>query len=231
MKSKTDYSDMSIGLNLSTSLTTWDGDPSSYVVHVSGTIMPIGGDDPEEEVGSVQAILCRLGEAMNDGVGWYDVLDSFSETAPYMELIERDDWSDKVQEVCEPLGNLDLLILDRMEVKARYRGNGFGLMAANSCMRAFGSGCGLVALKPFPLQYEAKVNPETKAHDPRAFQRDKMKLTRYWARLGFKLLENGLMVMDTTSTRPPMSQVLRKTKMPRCKRTKSVSYRVLVPTP
>src|ERR1019366_4707483 len=53
----------------------------------------------------------------------------------------------------------------------------------------------------------------------------------YWARLGFKLLENGLMVMDTTSTRPPMSQVLRKTKMPRCKRTKSVSYRVLVPTP
>jgi hypothetical protein len=59
----------------------------------------------------------------------------------------------------------------------------------------------------------------------------KMKLTRYWARLGFKLLENGLMVMDTTSTRPPMSQVLRKTKMPRCKRTKSVSYRVLVPTP
>lgn len=230
MKSKTDYSDMSIGLNLSTSLTTWDGDPSSYVVHVSGTIMPIGGDDPEEEVGSVQAILCRLGEAMNGGVGWYDVLDSFSETAPYMELIERDDWSDQVQEVCEPLGN-DLLILDRMEVKERYRGNGFGLMAANSCMRAFGSGCGLVALKPFPLQYEAKVNPETKAHDPRAFQRDKMKLTRYWARLGFKLLENGLMVMDTTSTRPPMSQVLRKTKMPRCKRTKSVSYRVLVPTP
>src|ERR1017187_6410783 len=60
MKSKTDYSDMSIGLNLFTSLTTWDGDPSSYVVHVSGTIMPIGGDDPEEEVGSVQAILCRL---------------------------------------------------------------------------------------------------------------------------------------------------------------------------
>src|ERR1035437_571424 len=66
MKSKTDYSDMSIGLNLSTSLTTWDGDPSAYVVRVSGTIMPIGGDDPEEEVGSVQAILCRLGEAMND---------------------------------------------------------------------------------------------------------------------------------------------------------------------
>src|ERR1035441_8330073 len=102
MKSKTDYSDMSIGLNLSTSLTTWDGDPSSYVVHVSGTIMPIGGDDPEEEVGSVQAILCRLGEAMDDGFEWYDVLDSFSETALYLELIEGDDWSDQVQEVCEP---------------------------------------------------------------------------------------------------------------------------------
>src|ERR1039457_6962879 len=167
---------------------------------------------------------------MDDGFEWYDVLDSFSETAPYLELFEGDDWSDKVQEVCEPLGN-DLLILDRMEVKERYRGNGFGLMAANSCMRVFGSGCGLVALKPFPLQYEAKVNPETKAHDPRAFQRDTMKLPRYGARLGFKLRENGLMVMDTTSTRPPMSQVLRKTKMPRCKRTRYVSYRVLVRTP
>src|ERR1019366_2126853 len=230
MKPKIDYSDVSIRLNLSTSLTTWDGDPSSYVVHVSGTIMFIGGDNSEEEVGSVQAILCRLGEAMDDGIEWYEVLDSFSETAPYMELFEGDDWSDQVQEVCEPLGN-DLLILDRMEVKERYRGNGFGLMAANSCMRVFGSGCGLVALKPFPLQYEAKVNPETKAHDPRAFQRDKMKLTRYWARLGFKLLEKGGMVIDTTPTPPPMSQVLRKTKMPRCKRTKSVSYRVLVPTP
>src|SRR5664280_361124 len=133
MKSKTDYSDMSIGLNLSKSLTTWDGDPSSYVVRVSGTIMPIGGDDPEEEVGSVQAILCRLGEAMDDGFEWYDVLDSFSETAPYLELFEGDDWSDQGQEVCEPLGN-DLLILDRMEVKEGYRGNGFGLMAANSCI-------------------------------------------------------------------------------------------------
>lgn len=214
MKPKIDYSDMSIRLNLSTSLTTWDGDPSSYVVHVSGTIVFIGGDDSEEEVGSVQAILCRLGEAMDDGFEWYEVLDSFSETAPYMELFEGDDWSDQVQEVCEPLGN-DLLILDRMEVKERYRGNGFGLMAANSCMRAFGSGCGVVALKPFPLQYESKFNPEAEAaHDPRAFQRAKMKLTRYWARLGFKLLENGLMMMGTTSTRPPMSQVLSKTKMP-----------------
>src|ERR1017187_2233863 len=201
MTSKTDYSDMSIGLNLSTSLTTWDGDPSSYVVHVSGTIMPIGGDNPEEEVGSVQAILCRLGEAMDDGFEWYDVLDSFSETAPYLELIERDYWSDEVGEVCEPLGN-DLLILDRMEVKERYRGNGFGLMA-NSCMRAFGSGCGLVALKPFPLQYEAKVNPETKTPSLRRFQRNRMKLTRYWPGWVFRWRKNGLMVMNPSSTRPP----------------------------
>ena len=220
MKPKIDYSDVSIRLNLSTSLTTWDGDPSSYVVHVSGTIVFIGGDNSEEAVGSVQAILCLLGEAMDDGIEWYEVLDSFSETAPYMELFEGDDWSDQVQEVCEPLGN-DLLILDRMEVKERYRGNGFGLMAANSCRRAFGPGCGVVALKPFPLQYESKFNPETEAaHDPRAFQRDKIKLTRYWARLGFKLLENELMVMGTTSKRPPMSQVLSKSRMPRRKSQK-----------
>ena len=104
MKPKIDYSDMSIRLNLSTSLTTWDGDPSSYVVHVSGTIMPIGGDDPEEEVGSVQAILCLLGEAMDDGIEWYEVLDSFSETAPYMELIERDDCPIRCRRFVNPWG-------------------------------------------------------------------------------------------------------------------------------
>jgi hypothetical protein len=38
--------------------------------------------------------------------------------------------------------------------------------------------------------------------------------------LGFKLLENELMVMGTTSKRPPMSQVLSKSRMPRRKSQK-----------
>jgi hypothetical protein len=80
----------------------------------------------------VSAHSVHLGEADEDGVPWFDVLDARDgDTAMYTDLIDSNGscYSEWVESNLDPFGN-DLLILDRIRIKPEYRGNGYGLYAA-----------------------------------------------------------------------------------------------------
>lgn len=47
-----------------------------------------------------------------------------------------------------------LLIIDRLELFPHFRGKGIGLQAMKFLIARFRMGAGLVAIKPFPLQFE-----------------------------------------------------------------------------
>ena len=47
----------------------------------------------------------------------------------------------------------DLLIIDCMEISPKFRGTGIGPIAVDRTIDIFGSACGLVACKPWPLQF------------------------------------------------------------------------------
>mgnify|MGYP001419261448 CR=1 FL=1 len=68
----------------------------------------------------------------------------------------------------------------------------------------FSAGCGVVALTPFPLQYQGNVTAENQ----RAFWRDRRKLMRYWARLGFQRVGKELMILNPVLEQPTLEEVL-----------------------
>jgi hypothetical protein len=111
---------------------------------------------------------------------------------------------------------INLLILDRLEILPEYRGGGLGLACLYRCMQQYKHGCGLVTLKPYPLQFETiRGSGDKNEHDERkdqepwrqslnlkVFGTDKKtcmkKLEKYYQRLGFiKIQRTEVMALNS----------------------------------
>ena len=161
---------------------------------IDGKILLSMEDESEVPAGKLQVLLALLANASEDGTATFDVLDSAQDTADYLELFdEPGGWFGAVDEQFETGFGLDLLIIHRVEVDAAYRGKGLGLLAVQAAIGSFSWSCGLVAMKPFPLQFtgweDEAWQPETPLPNgvtkEQAFHEASRKLERYWARLGF----------------------------------------------
>lgn len=146
--------------------------------------------------------------AENEGESLFDVLDERAETAAYIHLL-GDDAGNFSDEVCKLLGEemvfcRNMLILDRLEILPRFRGQQLGLKYVRAAISRFGIGCRLAAIKPFPLQFEGKMGTVSGSEtvEPSKsivahFDAATRKLKQYYAREGFVSLRNSdLMVLD-----------------------------------
>ena len=155
----------------------------------------------EENAGYISASLVQFGEAMDHGIGTERLGDGVEGSiAEYWELLfdlETGYWREEIQDEYEA-SSCDLLIIDCMEIRPRWRGLGVGPAAVDRTIDIFGPGCGLVACKPWPLQFTPVF-----ARDQKALKRLKApgvgrneavrKLRAYWSRLGFwPLGETGI---------------------------------------
>src|SRR5437667_12072664 len=164
-------------------------------------------EDPgnEADVGYIKASLVQFGEAMDHGISTERLGDGIDgNIAEYWELLFDLDtgcWKEEVQDEYEASG-CDLLIIDCMEISPRFRGMGVGPIAVDRTIDIFGPVCGLVACKPWPLQFTPAF-----ARDRKALNRLKApgvgrdeavrKLRAYWSRLGFwPLGETGIHLLD-----------------------------------
>ena len=111
--------------------------------------------------------------------------------------------------------DLDLLIIDYVAIYPEFRGIGIAESAIHRTIDIFGTGCGLVACKPWPLQFTPSF-----ADDQEALKRLALpnvskgeairKLRSYWSRLGFwPLGKTGIYLLsvsqrgcDLSSQRP-----------------------------
>jgi hypothetical protein len=158
----------------------------------------------EEEAGYLRASLVQFGEAMDNGISTERLGDGIEGSiAEYWELLfdlETGYWREEIQDEYEASG-CDLLIIDCVEIRPRWRGLGVGPAAVDRTIGIFGPGCGLVACKPWPLQFTPAF-----ARDQKALKRLKApgvgrdeavrKLRAYWSRLGFwPLGETGIHVL------------------------------------
>jgi hypothetical protein len=155
----------------------------------------------EEDVGYIKASLVQTGEAMDHGISTERLGDGIDgNIAEYWELLfdlETGYWREEIQDEYEASA-CDLLIIDCMEIRPKWRGMGLGPAAVDRTIDIFGAGCGLVACKPWPLQFTPAF-----ARDRKALKRLKApgvgrdeavrKLRAYWSRLGFwPLGETGI---------------------------------------
>jgi GNAT superfamily N-acetyltransferase len=129
------------------------------------------------------------------GEDLFDVMDSHSsEMSEYHAAFFKPngwDYKESIRREFPDILTLDLLILDRAEIEPAFRKQGLGLLAISRVIDVFGENCGLVAMKPFPLQFGNYLNFERHVpnglQDPTTeFRIAKQKLRRYWERAGFK---------------------------------------------
>jgi GNAT superfamily N-acetyltransferase len=158
----------------------------------------------EEDAGYIQAWLVQFGEAMDHGISTERLGDGIDGCiAEYWELLfdfETGYWREEIQDEYEAFG-CDLLIIDSIEIRPGFRGIGIGPAAANRTIDIFGPVCGLVACKPWPLQFTPAFARDRKALKnlkAPSVGRDEAirKLRAYWSRLGFSpLAETGIYLL------------------------------------
>lgn len=173
--------------------------PEDYVdtdfVHpiVGRILAKIEDDGAERETGYIRASLVQFGEAMDHGISTDRLGDGIDgNIAEYWErLFDLDSgcWKEQIQRDYEPL-ECNLLIIDCVEIHPKLRGHGIGSSAIDRMIDIFGAGCGLVACKPWPLQFTPAYARDRKAlqrlNAPSVEQSDAIqKLRAYWSRLGF----------------------------------------------
>ncbi|MCA1602709.1 MAG: hypothetical protein LC776_14060 [Acidobacteria bacterium] len=135
--------------------------------------------------------------AEHSGLSPFDVLDTYQHTMEYFDAVlqsNRASFSDRLEKLLDyEVWNSNLLILDRIEILPKYRGCGIGLLVLTSLIERFDGGAGVVALKPFPLQFESRECQDSSAWIKRLRLEDlpcdslaaKNKLKQYHEKLGF----------------------------------------------
>jgi GNAT superfamily N-acetyltransferase len=164
-----------------------DGDsPDDYqqfFVTFCGRIFDTDENDEETNIGTITAVLIDADRAAQAGLDLWHAADAY---AGDIEAVTDTFFVDG-QLGTEALGDLDiclpnLLYIQRVEVKRKYRGKGIGLAAIRRAIDVLRVNCDVVALKPFPLQFEGKVTPTNR----KEAQTATTKLKRYYRRMGFK---------------------------------------------
>jgi hypothetical protein len=165
-----------------------------FLQSISGKILARHDNDERESgAGYITATLVQFGDALDHGITPDRLGDGIGgDIAEYWEHlfdVETGRWKGAIQDAFEILGT-DLLVIDCLEVYPRFRGQEIGLAAVGRTIDVFGPGCGLVACKPWPLQFTpAFTNNRRKLQRllPPNTDLDNAvrKLRTYWSRAGF----------------------------------------------
>jgi GNAT superfamily N-acetyltransferase len=155
--------------------------------------------DEDKLVGKVRLFYLDKGAILETNIGLFDLFDIRGETEPfYSALIDHvtQEFKSDLEEILgDYIIDLNLLIIDRLEILPEFRGNNIGLECLRRCLQQYAHGCGVVALKCFPLQFEGrelddpawrrKMQLGKLSKDPK---RSLAKLKKYYASLGFKII-------------------------------------------
>jgi len=187
-----------------------DSIETDFVHSIAGRIIAETESRGKEDAGHIGASLVQFGGALDHGIGANRLGDGISgDISEYWEHLfdaETGYPKEEIQNEFEVV-DLDLLIIDRVAIYPKFRGLGIAESAIHRTIDIFGTGCGLVACKPWPLQFTPSV-----ADDPEALKKlappdvgkaeALRRLRSYWSRLGFWPLRNtGLYLLSLSQRR------------------------------
>ena len=166
---------------------------ADFVHSIAGRIIAEARNGGEQDAGHIGASLVQFGAALDHGIATVRLGDGISGgISEYWEHLfdaETGYLKQEIQTEYEVAG-LDLLIIDYLELFPKFRRLGIGVSAINRTIDVFGVGCGLIACKPWPLQFTPAL-----ANDQKALKRlcapdveegvALQKLRTYWSHIGF----------------------------------------------
>jgi hypothetical protein len=186
-----------------------DSVETDFVHSILGRITAEPESGGREDAGHIGASLVQFGEALDHGIRAERLGDGISgDISEYWEHlfdVETGYPKEEIQDEFEVV-DLDLLIIHYVAIYPEYRGLRIAESAIHRTIDIFGTGCGLVACKPWPLQFTPAV-----AEDQEVLKRLALpnvskgeaiqKLRSYWSRLGFWPLGNTGIYLLSVSQR------------------------------
>ena len=103
----------------------------------------------------------QISNGQNHNVRAREILDTYQHTFDYADAVLDSDETSFSRRLHNLLGNeienFNFLILDRVELLPKYRGDGVGLLVLRSLIERFGAGVGVVGMKPFPCSLSVRT--------------------------------------------------------------------------
>lgn len=212
-----------LGLRFAQELLVDDDEPTSFSKFIEGDVVHYFDDESDERavIGHFSIVAVDVEAAVTERERLFDVFDANSKTIPYWDLYRSDARYKESVIRCldgEHRWAPNLLILDRVEILPAFRHQLVGLRVIRwLCMR-FATGCGLIAMKPFPLQYEGGSPQENAEKDDfvrygleeftAGYEKALRKLQAHYARLGFKKVRGlPFMVADPYRSMPTLGEL------------------------
>jgi GNAT superfamily N-acetyltransferase len=199
-------------------------DPGDYIYPICGRITEMDDDESDILVGKFRQYYVDIASAINAGyTDVFDIFDAHSQgTADYYDsLFDPDtvDFSENLQQLFNyEIFEQSVMIIDRLELLPGYRGQNLGLIIMRRLIQRFSAGAGVVAIKPFPLQYEHSNPAEDKSgwhaemqlSSFRETERNSIrKLQNHYRKLGFvEMKGTPHMFLSTTRRLPRIDRLL-----------------------
>lgn len=159
-----------------------DDDQPGHLMQIEGVIHCSSPDSDDGVVcGRLRAYVLRAREMMENGgfdqSTWVenDELDDIATTI----YSQRGEWADCVKSLWSDISNMDVFVIEEIFIERPHRRTGLGLAIADKTIAAFGRGCGLVVISPWPTEVRNRADDDEAriAHQ---------KIGKYSQRLGFK---------------------------------------------
>lgn len=210
-----------LALKFQLELAVEDDEPARFIKFIDGTIYLYTDGERKVKAGNFSVIIIDVESAVNERESVFDVFDFSSKTLDYFSLYAPD--LDFKPKVLKALGGEDrwapgMLILDRLEVLPKFRGQAVGLRVLRWLRMQFSMGCGILVMKPYPLQFEGGTPEENRSKESFVrlrldlfgtdFQRALKKLRVYYGRAGFAVVAGTpYMVADPMRAAPSLEEM------------------------
>lgn len=186
------------------------GEPDDYVYSYPGHVLIYDNENDEPiKIGHFKLTLLDILNAVENGHDAYDVFDASAELSGFCSIYNAGtlELSKAVKEPLyeihdEIVEHLNVLVIERLQIYANFRGKQLGRLIIKALIKRFRHGVAVVALKPYPLQFEYGID----ANELLAFELDKFsksettannKLKKYYQKIGFvPLKKTGIMVLN-----------------------------------
>src|SRR5260370_24732047 len=118
-------------------------EPGDFIHELSGNILCSTEEDQRDRIaGRFRVYYANFELAENHGVTAFEVLDAYQHTFDYAETVLDSDerpFSTRLYKLlANEIWNFNFLILDRVELLPKYRGNGVGLLILCCLIDLFG---------------------------------------------------------------------------------------------
>ncbi|MFT7032402.1 MAG: hypothetical protein ACJA2S_000901 [Cyclobacteriaceae bacterium] len=167
-------------------------------------------EKPLYQIGELSFFIIHLDEAINLGLSFYEVIESYDqyvfESCSKVIDLEKDEFYDSIKEHYDGgiIGST-FCLFGSLAINPSYRGNLLGAKLIKDVIFHYSSACSLFVLKPFPLQFEGRADEKPKEdHQFLGLEQNevkaKQKLIHYYSKLDFETIEGieDLMFLDSS---------------------------------